>query len=87
MLRECPLCGGGETREEGKYLPPRMSGPGALISYVIRHWCSPIPGVVQQYREVRGREKADAIAAYNRRPISASEPPSTSPQTPPVQQG
>lgn len=71
-LNPCPMCGAGETRIDEKHLPPRMSGPGALISVVIHHWCNDpltkIPGAIFEHREVRGRDHASAVAAYNRRP-------------------
>ena len=38
-LLPCPFCGAGETIMSEKHMPPRMSGPGQLISVEIRHWC------------------------------------------------
>jgi hypothetical protein len=78
-LNVCPFCGGGETRLEEKHLSPRMDGPGALISVAVRHWCTPFPGAVQQFRECRGRDMDSAVGAYNR--TTATEQQSTSPQT------
>jgi hypothetical protein len=75
-LLPCPMCGAGETRVDEKYLPPKMSGPGALISVAIHHWCNDlstaIPGVIAEHREVRGRDHASAEAAYNRRPTKVN---------------
>ena len=66
-LKPCPFCGGGETVMSETHLPPRMSGPGALITVTVRHWCGPLPGVVGSHTEFRGRDHASAIAAWNRR--------------------
>ena len=71
-LLPCPMCGAGETRVDEKHLSPRMSGPGALVSVVIHHWCNDpstkIYGSIFEHREVRGRDHASAEASYNRRP-------------------
>ena len=71
-LLPCPMCGAGETRVDEAHLPPRMSGPGALVSVTIHHWCNISPakihGVIIDHREVRGRDHASAEASYNRRP-------------------
>jgi hypothetical protein len=67
-LLPCPFCGGGETRLSEAHLPPRMEGPGALISVTLRHWCENVaPGTVSATREVRGRDLASATAEWNRR--------------------
>jgi len=67
-LKARPLCGAGETHTDERHLPPRMSGPGALISVSIKHWCAKRPGVVQAFIEIRGRDHTSAIDAWNTRP-------------------
>jgi hypothetical protein len=68
-LAPCPFCGAGEYSLEPRHLPPRMDGrPSAIVSFTIRHWCEGrAPGVVAASREVRAREKAPAVAEWNRR--------------------
>ncbi len=64
-IKSCPFCNAGETTIEAKHMPPRMSGPGELISVSIRHWCIKRPGTVQAFIEVRGRDEASAINQWN----------------------
>ena len=47
-LKPSPFCGGGETQVHESHMPPRMSGPGDLISVEVRHWCWPMPGVLSR---------------------------------------
>lgn len=67
-LAPCPFCGdAGEFREDEQHLAPRMSGPGALITVTLRHWCPKLPGALQVYHEVRARDRATAVAQWNGR--------------------
>jgi len=66
VFRPCPFCGGQPELSE-THLPPRMSGPGALVSVTVRHWCGPLPGIVASHIEFRGRDTISATAAWNRR--------------------
>jgi hypothetical protein len=67
-LLPCPFCGAGETRTDETHLPPRMSGPGALVSVEIRHWCAPMEGMLSRSSVAfAGRDHAAAAAAWNRR--------------------
>ncbi len=75
-LLPCPFCGGGEYRGSATHLPPRMDGPGALVSFTIRHWCfGSVSGAVRSSREVRAAEPDWAIQEWNRR--AGSEEPET----------
>jgi hypothetical protein len=67
-LKPCPFCGAGETQVHESHMPPRMSGPGDLISVEVRHWCGPMPGVLSRSNVVMaGRDHESAMAAWNRR--------------------
>lgn len=66
-LKKCPFCKDGETHSEGKYMPPTMDGKHSLACWEIHHWCERAPGVIFQTFTVRGREKKDAVAAWNAR--------------------
>lgn len=67
-LLPCPFCGGGEYRGTPTHLPPRMDGPGALITFTILHWCeASVAGAITATRQVRAREVGPAIAEWNRR--------------------
>ncbi len=67
-LLPCPFCNGGATDIREQSLPPRMDGkPSAIISVEIRHWCSPLPGLVACSTVFRSRDKEAAIEAWNRR--------------------
>lgn len=75
-LRECPFCGGGETRITEHRHSPTMRGDGGLISVEITHWCPAIPGQPSRNTITRtGRDHASAIAAWNRRAPSADHVP------------
>lgn len=66
-MKPCPFCGG-EAEISETHLPPTMSGPGALITVTVRHWCGPAAaGIVASHVEFRGRDHASAIAAWNTR--------------------
>lgn len=72
-LLPCPFCGG-EYRGSATHLPPRMEGPGALISFTIRHWCfGSVSGAVRSTREVRAAEPDWAIQEWNRRSALRAE--------------
>lgn len=69
-LKPCPFCGAGETDIKENLLNrmPDMSGkPSPVISVEVRHWCAKAPGLLRQHITLAGRERADAIAAWNRR--------------------
>jgi len=70
-LLPCPFCGAGDTRISASYLPPRMEGPGAVISVTIRHWCeNRQAGANVANRMVTARDRAPAVAEWNRRSVS-----------------
>ncbi len=76
FLLPCPFCGGGEYQGKPTHLPPRMEGPGALITFTILHWCEGSAwGTVASTRQVRAREVEPAIAEWNRRTASGIEAP------------
>ena len=68
-LAPCPRCNrvpdDKEIRET--HLPPRMSGPGALISVQITHHCLFAPGLPYIVTSVRGRDHAQCEEGWNRR--------------------
>lgn len=67
-LRECPFCGGGETRIDENRLRPTMTGQGSLVSVEIHHWCPASEGQPRRNHMVKvGRDRAFAISAWNRR--------------------
>jgi hypothetical protein len=73
-LLPCPFCGGGETLWDETHMPPRMNGPGALVSVEVRHWCAPLPGLLSRSSVVfAGRDHASAAAAWNRRAVLEQE--------------
>ncbi len=66
-LKPCPFCGGEPELSETR-LHPRMDGkPSAVISVEVRHWCTRLDGNIHNFINFRGRDKASAIAAWNRR--------------------
>ena len=70
-LLPCPFCGAGEIdiNETPLNLMPRMDGkPSPIVSVEIRHWCGPLEGMLGRLNvRMAGRDKASAIAAWNRR--------------------
>lgn len=66
-LATCPFCPGGETRVDEKRLSPTMNGQGAIIAAELHHWCEKRPGITRQHIVISGRERADAIAAWQTR--------------------
>lgn len=59
-------------------MPPKMSGPGELISAEVRHWCGRVEGTLSRMNVVMaGRTREDAVAAWNRRqkPLANPENP------------
>ena len=67
-LKPCPFCGGGETHIRPRHMPPRMSGPGELISIDIIHWCPRLEGQLSRTSVTfAGREWEPARDAWNRR--------------------
>jgi hypothetical protein len=67
QLKPCPFCGGGTTDIKENRLPPKMNGPGSIISVEIRHWCPQTPGCIGGHISVRGRDMESAVNAWNRR--------------------
>lgn len=65
-LMPCPFCGAGSYDISESRLPPKMSGPGALISVTIRHWCDHKNGV-RRTISVTGRDREDAREQWNTR--------------------
>ena len=76
-LLPCPFCGSqapepyaeGNTVDDGwvvaeARLPPRMDGPGALISVEVRHWCG---YGSRSIIKIMGRDHAEAERLWNRR--------------------
>lgn len=68
-LKPCPFCGAGETRidEARQWQGIGYSEP---ISVSVRHWCVDTPGQPKRMIERIGRDRASAIAAWNRRTVS-----------------
>jgi hypothetical protein len=66
-LLPCPFCEAGETlAHENHYSPTMSGGIKEPISVEIRHWCSQ-QSLPRLRIEVTGRDKAQAIAAWNTR--------------------
>lgn len=65
-LLPCPFCGSGKTeiREDRPWLGMRYGEPSSVS---VRHWCEPIEGQPSRMIERVGRDRAAAIAAWNRR--------------------
>ena len=60
-LKPCRYCGAGETRIEQRNLPPKMSGPGAIISVTILHFCKDARRTIK----VVGSDKPHAVSIWN----------------------
>lgn len=73
-LLPCPFCGAGETHieENGKvWMGMKFSEP---TSVSVRHHCVPIEGQPSRMIERIGRDRASAIAAWNRRATKDHQP-------------
>jgi hypothetical protein len=74
----CPFCGDGQTDIQERPLnnAPRMDGkPSPIISATLRHWCPTPAGQPTGLNiSMHGRDKASAIAAWNRRAAPPAEP-------------
>lgn len=67
-LLSCPFCDGGETQIEETRTQPTMSGKSSVIGVYIIHWCSGLTKGAQRITiSVHGRNRDDAIEAWNRR--------------------
>jgi hypothetical protein len=74
-LKPCPFCGGGLTsiRENGKmWTGQRYSEP---TSVSVQHHCEPVEGQPSRMIERVGSNRGSAIAAWNRRALSAPAAP------------
>lgn len=68
-LKACPFCNAGETHVEAKRHWGPINRPSEIISVVIRHHCTKLPGpYVTTTIEVRGRDYETAREGWNRRP-------------------
>lgn len=66
--RRCPFCGGSEVYVKINRMPPRMNGPGLMVSVEISHDCQDKTyGVLFNQRRVRARDEETAIKEWNRR--------------------
>lgn len=72
-LLPCPFCGAGKTevRENGRPWLGTKWGEPASVS--VRHWCEPVDGQPSRMIERVGRDRAAAIAAWNRRAALPSQ--------------
>jgi hypothetical protein len=69
-LSPCPFCGGGETRINETKTRASLLEPDEVISVYVRHWCGGFArGAQSATIQVRGRNRSDAIAAWNRRAV------------------
>ena len=67
-LSPCPLCGGGETQVRTNYMPVKMGRKPEIIGVEINHWCDGLTrGAQRRSVHAHGRDRDDAIAAWNRR--------------------
>jgi hypothetical protein len=78
-LKPCPFCGGTEVlvRENGRIWTGRKYGDPVSVS--IMHWCPAEPGQPSRALERAGRDRASAVAAWNRRDPGATQPKTTTP--------
>jgi hypothetical protein len=70
-LLPCPFCGAGlsQIQENGKMWTGMSWGEPASVS--VRHWCAEQKGQPSRMLELVGRDRASAIAAWNRRTDAA----------------
>jgi hypothetical protein len=74
-LSPCPFCGGGETRIDETKTSASLLEQYKVISCYVRHWCGGFaPGAQSATIQVRGRNRSDAIAAWNRRAVLEGKP-------------
>ena len=67
-LSPCPFCGGGETDIRTNYMPVRMSRKPEISSVEVNHWCHGLTkGAQRRSVHAHGRDRDDAIEAWNRR--------------------
>lgn len=72
-LLPCPFCGAGEHRLDVQtYWTGMRSLP---ISYSLRHWCSKPEGILNDYREIRGKTREAAISKWNTRTSAPGQEP------------
>jgi len=65
-LKPCPFCGAGTTeiQEHAIWQGTKYAEP---ISVSVVHWCDPVEGQPSRMIQKVGRDRASAIAAWNRR--------------------
>ena len=65
-LKPCPFCGAGttEVQEHAIWQGTKYAEP---ISVSVVHWCDPVEGQPSRMLQKVGRDRASAIAAWNRR--------------------
>ena len=65
-LKPCPFCGAGttEVQEHAIWQGAKYAEP---ISVSVVHWCEPVEGQPSRMIQKVGRDRASAIAAWNRR--------------------
>ena len=68
-LLPCPFCGAGDTELREVRLPSAyMDGrQPALVSVEIQHSCARVVGQIRGGVVLAGRDRASAVAAWNRR--------------------
>jgi hypothetical protein len=67
-LLPCPFCGAGVNRLDVQtYWTGMHSVP---VSYSLRHWCMKSDGVLNDYREIRGKTREAAITQWNTRTLT-----------------
>lgn len=68
ILSPCPFCGEGETFIDESKTRASLLEPNEVISVYVKHRCGGFArGAQSAFIQVRGRNRSDAIAAWNRR--------------------
>ena len=64
-LKPCPFCGAGETQvRETLFWTGMRNG---IVSVTVMHWCERNEGQPQSHIEIKGRDHASAVDAWNKR--------------------
>ena len=74
-LSSCPFCGGGETWIDETKTRASLLEPDEVISVYVKHRCGGFArGAQSAFIQVRGRNRSDAIAAWDRRAAREAKP-------------